>query len=135
MRATGSGYAPRQLHARRGLRSPTCSSACLAMASTRHLLAAVLIGLAPGLLAVDWPTNVVAVTDSETNAECNGANVDDAATSQECCTGVDAGTCDGYEGADIREGLEACQAAGGCVLKLPCNATFANAENSITSEA
>src|SRR5262245_34812448 len=96
----------------------------------------------------EWPTNVVNVTASlATNAQCTGLNAP-----HECCTTGSptfTGTCDGLEGADVKEGLRICelgtdkivgQTGGldtkdtfGCILQLPCNATIENAENDIYS--
>lgn len=77
----------------------------------RFLIAA----LALAHLGASWPTNVVLVTDSATNAECTAAN-----TPHDCCTGSGTGACNGLESDDIKEGLATCEAAGGCHLKLSC---------------
>jgi len=107
------------------------------MGSTSHVrgwaLLLLLLGCGLPAAAVDWPTNVVTVSDSATDAECTALN-----TPHECCDGNAADPdnfCDGYEGADIKEGLNTCQTAGGCILKLPCNATFTNADINILREA
>lgn len=73
-------------------------------------------------LGAAWPTNIVNVTDSATNAECLALN-----NPHDCCTGVGAGACNGLESDDIKEGLQTCEAANGCVLQLPCG-TFTSAE-------
>lgn len=72
----------------------------------------------------DWPVNIIRVTNSATNEECTAENVP-----HECCAGLHpnpGNTCGAasnqgiFEGADLKEALNACQTARGCVIQLPC---------------